>query len=161
MFMALAIIGWSPVILNRPKWQSSPAIKRFSELMDRLPRGMLSIPICTLAILLAVPGYAFGIYPYLSKTFGGGKPAVINLVLKDAVSRAWPNGIATSPDGKSIGPVSLLLETSGFLVISAVEKFDWNAPIDSAPTAIEINKDLISLVVHGDTQTKPVSDNRP
>jgi hypothetical protein len=143
-FMAIPVIAFSPLIRN---WQS-PAIKRISGLLSRFPAEMCSPPIGVLSAILAIALYALGVYPYLSKTFGGGQPPIVNLVLKNAVDSRWPSGIQASKDGNRIGPVALLLETDGFLVISAVETFDWGHDVSTAPRAIEINKDQVSLVLH-------------
>jgi hypothetical protein len=97
---------------------------------------------------MALGLYAVGLYPNLTRTFGGGRPPIVRVVLKDPIVAPWPTEIWTSIDAKKIGPVSLLRESGDSIVVSAIEKFDSSVSTNRAPPAIQIAKSQVALILH-------------
>jgi hypothetical protein len=118
----------------------------------RVPR-LLSIGNVTLdlfLLLMSITFYARVVYPILPRELGGGeKPRVLLLLSEPATKRLLTSEhIPLSEDGKVIGPVRLLLETSEIVAIAAdsdqaglVKSFGF-----SNAHAIELNRNLVGIV---------------
>ena len=125
---------------------ASPIPERFlPDSPQARPYG--TVPFACLTISMQLALYASSLYPYLSKTFGGGQATLVRLVLNHAAEAPWGPGIWVSADGRRVGPVALLLEAGSATIVSRPEEFDPYTSLGVAPPAIEVSNSLISLIL--------------
>lgn len=112
--------------------------------------GRLAI---VLFCLIAIGLYATVVFPAMPQEFGGGmKPSVKIVFASNA--KDWANGLGlpVSDDGRSIGPVDLLIETEGYVVVSHKGRPEnsrlrmWLPVRAAAASAVRIEKkDIVAL----------------
>ena len=138
-------------------WQSPLAgfIRRITSEPAALEGTLWTLPLGFILLLMGLGLYASGLFPYLSRTFGGGQPTLVRLVLNHGLYASWDHGVWVSTDGKRVGPVALLLEAGSTIFVSAVEEFDPAKSPSTAPRAVEISNSLVSLIL----RVPPRNDN--
>jgi hypothetical protein len=137
--MSTALILLSPLFARAFGWQWLSGLKRIPT-SSAIVAGVMAF--------MSIWIYAVTVYPYLSTLFGGGRPHVVQLTLRENANLTWPPGMPVSSDGRQAGPVAMLLETSGFIVVTSTETLSPGDYLDVGTPAIEINKDLVSLILH-------------
>ena len=116
------------------------------DLAERFPK---TLKLAGAAMLLAVnlTGYAILLYPDFPKRLGGGKKPHALVIL----SEAYPehSGLPLSKDGRVIGPVVLLLETSTAVAVTGydITRFEQQG-IRHNVSAVSIERKHISSLVY-------------
>jgi hypothetical protein len=138
------------VPLNWP-WVVTPATSSTSKQTKTVDRSelMLYLPLGMFLVIIGLAMYTYSTYPSLSKTLGGGRPALVRLILDHRFYGVWPRDVWVSTDGRRAGPVALLRETQDSITIGpANDKMTWYShPGEPAP-AVQINRTLISMVLN-------------
>jgi hypothetical protein len=100
---------------------------------------------------LAVLGlYTTAVFPFIPKGFGGGRKAMVEVLLTDPGPHGWASyKVAVSEDGRRIGPVVLLLETASAFVVKApeVDVAWWHRGPSHLPT-VALDRKLVSAIVY-------------
>lgn len=92
--------------------------------------------VASLVIMLSV--YTGLVFPYLSPTFGGGKPrSAVFIVKPEHTETIKAIGLQSLLQERNVGPVEVIFEASDFFLISPPPDFS-----NSKVRAIRINKDL-------------------
>ena len=94
--------------------------------------------------------YSTLVFPEIPREFGGGKRAVVEVVLNDLSFLRWEEtGLPVHNDEKRIGPVVLLLETGTMLVVKRMEVGEVASSKRPRPApAIGLDKKLISVLIY-------------
>jgi hypothetical protein len=127
----------------REAWGSDPTHRSVG------PALLLLFGAFIVAMLLAVnlTSYAFLLYPDLPKRLGGGKKPHALVMM----SEAYPehSGLPLSKDGRVIGPVALLLETSTAVAVTGydITRFEQQG-IRHNVSAVPIERKHISSLVY-------------
>jgi hypothetical protein len=102
-------------------------------------------------MLLFLAMYAGIVYPNVPKEFGGGRKPVIYVFLTEMPPVHWSAlGYPTVASSRMVGPVSLIQETTGQIVVAPVEpKFgEWKFG------SIGVDKRIISTVLYSGPKPK-------
>jgi len=99
-------------------------------------------------VFLTLAAYGIWVYPQILRGLGGGYEPVVELVLSGSSSIPWKSAaIATSSDGKLVGPVGLVLETDSELFVeSETQSKLQNA--SGKKTIIAINRESLSAILY-------------
>jgi hypothetical protein len=93
--------------------------------------------------------YAAVVYPDIPREVGGGRRPVVELVLADATAIDWKAaGVPFSADTKTVGPVTLLLDTTGSLVVTRPETWQERQLFRTNARAIALDRKLVAAVVY-------------
>jgi hypothetical protein len=96
--------------------------------------------------MLALTLYATIVSPNVAKEFGGGRKPTIYVFLTEMPPVNWVAlGYGVVPDARMIGPVALLMETTGQIVVT---------PADSKFGSVGIDKRIVSTIVYAVPRAK-------
>jgi len=94
--------------------------------------------------------YSTAVFPYIPRTLGGGTRPLMKIFLTDNPGIPWKDfGVPVSEDGKTIGPVVLLLESPNTLVFRKVEaaKNMKGIPVIRTASAVSLDKRFVAVMV--------------
>jgi hypothetical protein len=93
--------------------------------------------------------YAALVYPDIPRELGGGRRPIVELVLADATAIDWKAaGVPFSAATKTAGPVTLLLDTPGSVVVTRPETWHERQPFQTHARAIALDRKLVAAVVY-------------
>ena len=102
-------------------------------------------------LLVGLTVYSTQVFPFLPKYFGGGSRPIVQMILSETPKLDWTVvGGLKGEDGKTVGPVALLSETSTMFVIRHVDPIGGRSFFPDAKKypAIGIDKRLVSVVLY-------------
>jgi hypothetical protein len=96
------------------------------------------------SIIAALGLYATQVFPEFPREFGGGQKPLVRLVLPNAAQVPWSAaGISLSANGKEVGPVRLLMETSDSVVVCRDEAHNSSGQA----SAVVVSRSLVSAIL--------------
>lgn len=107
--------------------------------------------------LVALGLYAAVIYPDLPREYGGGRRPTVEIVLSELPPIDWKSaGVGFRPEEKTIGPVMVLLDTPGSLIVIRPETWKDRGFFRFATTArvLSLDRKLVSAVVYLPKETR-------
>jgi hypothetical protein len=112
---AILIGGWLVASIFLAWFRRSPPTPTF-----RMVYAALTVPFLVAVVLPTLTLYAVVAFPLIPKHFGGGKRSVVTIGLSERRPELLRRlGLPISQDGLWVGPVSLVQETAGALLVTA------------------------------------------
>lgn len=121
--------------------------------LTALAKDIFRLLLCIGFVLVGLAAYALLLYPEIPRALGGGKKAVVEVVISDSHSSsiAWDRlGMPSSPDKTTVGPVLLVFETEGTVTVTAAQKpypQRWLRRLDPK-TTVSIDRRIVTAVVY-------------
>ncbi len=112
-----------------------------------------TFPATMMIVVFAVGIYATMLFPQMPRYFGGGKKPVVWLMLSDSHQLEGIGiDLPRSKDGRSLGPVKLLLETESLFVVRTNEPLTiWPCCVDlKANPTVGVDRKLVSAVIYSE-----------
>lgn len=101
-----------------------------------------------MAVLITLAAYSLWVYPHILRGVGGAYEPIVELVLSASSSIPWKSAtIATSSDGKLVGPVGLVLETDSELFVES-ESQSKSQNAGGKKTIIAIRRESLSAILY-------------
>jgi hypothetical protein len=142
-------VGWGITALNgfalmsiydkAREWSGEGPLSLFGAFSNILPATGLH---GTMMLLLALPLYVAVVFPSLPYELGGGRRPLVRLVLSETspiVADAL--GLREPFDGRAVGPVVLILETSSQFVVAPTQ-------VHQEYVSLGVDKRLVSTILY-------------